>query len=162
MKTSLYEISNDYLELMKSVEDAEGELTPEMQEALEINEANLQVKAKGYIEIIKSKEGLDYAIDLEIKRLQAIKKRNGNVIDALKERLLGAVQLFGDFEVGLDKFSTRKSQSLKVLDAKLIPKKFKVKTVTEAVQKAEVKKAIKAGEIIEGVDLITNYNLAIK
>ena len=147
---------------MQSIEDAEGILTPEMEEALEINEANLKVKAKGYVEIIKIKDSIDLAIDLEIDRLKGIKKRNANSKDALKSRLLGAVQLFGDFEVGLVKFSTRKSESLEVLDASKIPKKYKVKTITESVQKVEIKKAIKNGEVIEGANLITNHNLAIK
>lgn len=159
---SLYEISNDHIELMQSIEDSEGVLTPEMETALELNEANLQVKAKGYVEIIKTKDALDLAVDIEIKRLQALKKRNNKVTDTLKERLLGAVQLFGDFEVGLVKFSTRTSKSLNVTDAKLIPNKYKVKTVTEAVQKTELKKAMNEGLKCKGAEVITNTNLAIK
>lgn len=162
MGQSLYEISTEHIELMKSIEDSEGVLTPEMEEALELNEANLQVKAKGYVEIIKTKEALDLAVDIEIKRLQAIKKRNGNVVKSLKERLLGAVILFGDFEVGLVKFSTRESKSLNVTDAKLIPNKFKVTTITEAVQKTELKKAMNDGLKCKGAEVIINKNLAIK
>jgi len=162
MGTSLYKISNDYIELMNTLEDLEGELTPELEKALAINEANLQVKAKGYVEIIKTKEALDMAIDIEIKRLQGLKNRNSNVITELKNRLLVAVRLFGDFEIGLVKFTTRKSQTLNVTDANLIPNEYKVRTVTESVQKVQLKKAINEGAKIEGAEVVDNYNLSIK
>jgi len=162
MGVSLYEISNEYIEIMHSLEDLEGELTPELEKALEVNEKNLQVKAKGYIEIIKTKEALDMAIDIEIKRLQGLKNRNGNVMTELKNRLLNAVILFGDFEVGLVKFGTRISKSVNVTDASLIPAKYKVKTVTESVQKVQLKKAITEGEKIEGAELVIKNNLSIK
>ena len=162
MGTTLYEISNEYIELMQTLEDLEGELTPELEKALAINEANLQVKAKGYVEIIKTKEALDMAIDIEIKRLQGLKNRNSNVITELKNRLLVAVRLFGDFEIGLVKFTTRKSQTLNVTDANLIPNEYKVRTVTESVQKVQLKKAINEGAKIEGAEVVDNYNLSIK
>ena len=162
MGNTLYEISKDYLTLMNSLEEAEGEITPEMEKALEINESNLKVKGKGYVEIIKTKEAVNMAIDIEIKRLQALKKQNSTSVTFLKDRLLAAVELFGDIETGLIKIGKRKSESLTVFDAALIPTKFKVQVITEKVEKLEIKKALKNGEKVDGVELIINQNLTIK
>ena len=90
---------------------AEGELSEELEQALAINEAQLQSKSIAYLEFIQSKESFNTRIDDEIKRLQAMKKRNANLVSKLKNRLLDAVKLFGAFEVGLTKFGTRKSQN---------------------------------------------------
>tara|TARA_R110000751_G_scaffold206469_2_gene310496 strand:- start:1205 stop:1693 length:489 start_codon:yes stop_codon:yes gene_type:complete len=162
MKNTLYEISNDYLQLVNQLEELEGELTPEIEKALEINESNLKVKGKGYVEIIKTKDVVNMAIDIEIKRLQALKKQNNTSISFLKDRLLGAVELFGDIETGLVKIGKRKSESLLIIDAALIPTKYKVQVITEKVEKMEIKKAIKNGKEIEGVELVINQNLTIK
>jgi len=161
MKQTLYEISTDYLNLMLSLEETEGEITPEMDKALEISKDSLNTKAKNYNEIIAVKDALNLRIDEEVKRLQAIKKRNNRVIDTLKERLVWAIQIFGEFEVGLLKFGTRKSTQLIVNDASLIPDKYKVRTITESVEKNAIKNAINDGEIIEGVELIVKQNLKI-
>ena len=147
MKNTLYEISNDYLQLVNQLEELEGELTPEIEKALEI---------------IKTKDVVNMAIDIEIKRLQALKKQNNTSISFLKDRLLGAVELFGDIETGLVKIGKRKSESLLIIDAALIPTKYKVQVITEKVEKMEIKKAIKNGKEIEGVELVINQNLTIK
>ena len=49
-------------------------------------------------------------IDNEIKRLQALKKRNNSLVDNLKNRLVGAIQMFGEFTVGTNTFGLRKSE----------------------------------------------------
>ena len=135
MKTTLYNIENDYLKLISQIEEAEGELTPELEQALEINEKQLQSKSTAYLQVITTKEGINSAIDIEIKRLQALKKRNGNLVLNLKNRLLEAVKLFGEFEVGFNKFTTRKSSSVQVEDVNSLPAEFKTVKVTEAADK---------------------------
>ena len=114
-KQSLYNISNNYNQLMYDIEENEGEVTDEQSELLKINEAELQQKSIAYLEVIKTKEALNKVIDDEIKRLGAMKKVNTNIISRLKENLLTAVKIFGQFEVRLNKFGIRKSQSIKNL-----------------------------------------------
>lgn len=162
MKQTLYEISEQYLEILNQVEEAEGELTPEMEKALELTQENLIEKAKGYDEFIAVKDAVNMRIDEEVKRLQAMKKRNNSLIDGLKGRLVSAVQLFGEFEVGLKTFGLRKSQAVQVMDEELIPKEFKVTKVTTSVDKKAVKDFINGGGEIEGAELVTNFNLKVK
>jgi vacuolar-type H+-ATPase subunit I/STV1 len=161
MKTSLYQIETEHLALMQQIENAEGEITEEIAEQLEINEGQLQSKSIAYLSVIKSKESFNSQIDEEIKRLQAMKKRNNTLVTNLKNRLLDAVKLFGDFESNLSSFGTRKSSSVEVENVNALPKEFKVIKVTEQADKAALKKAIKEGKEIEGVSIVEKLNLKI-
>jgi len=162
MKT-LYQINNDYYDLISQIELAEGELTPELESALEINKAELEVKSIAYVEVIKQRESFNTRIDDEIKRLQAIKKQNDNLILRLKNNLLNAVNLFGNFEAGFLKFSTRKSKQVEVnIDPNDLPKEFKTVKVTETPDKNAIKKAIEQGQDVTGCRIVENINLQIK
>ncbi len=80
MKKSLYHIETEYQQLLQIVEDADGELTEEMENALMINETQLQSKSIAYLEYIGSRESINTRIDEEIKRLQAMKKSMVNLV----------------------------------------------------------------------------------
>lgn len=154
MKTNLYNIELDYLRLVDEIEANDGVLTEEQEKALTINESELKGKALAYKEVIATKEIFNQRIDDEIKRLQALKKTNNNVVARLKERLLEAVKLFGNFEANLSKFGTRKStQVLTPEDINGLPKEYKTVKVTEAANKVAIKEALKAGKTIEGCEL---------
>ena len=159
---TLYKISEDYNELMYSIEESEGVLTEDQEQALIINEKELQSKSLCYLEIIRQREGFLLTVDDEIKRLTALKKRNKTLIDTLKNNLLGAVNLFGEFTVGTVTFGTRKSESVIVEDVNSLPKEFKTVKVIETANKADLKAALKEGKEIEGVSIQSNLNLKIK
>lgn len=162
MKT-LYNINNDYLELISQVEQAEGVLTPELEQALTINKSELEVKSIAYVEIIKQRESLNERIDNEIKRLQALKKSNDTLVSKLKNNLLNAVNLFGNYEAGFIKLSTRKSKQVVIeCDVNDLHKSFKTIKVTETADKVAIKKAIESGETVYGCRLVENVNLSIK
>jgi hypothetical protein len=69
--------------------------------------------------------------------------------------------MFGDFESGLTKFGTRKSSTVEVENVNALPKEYKVIKVTEQADKAELKRAIKSGEVIPGVEIVEKLNLKI-
>ena len=161
MKKSIYEISNDYLTLMNEIEQADGEITSEMESQLQINEGELQSKSIAYLSVIKERETFVSQIDEEIKRLTALKKRNNSLVNRLKENILNAVNLFGTIETKFNKFSTRKSESVEVLDVNELPKEFKVIKVTEQADKKAIKEALKNGQEVKGCSIQSNYNLKI-
>jgi len=161
MKT-LYEITTQQRELIAEIEWLEGEITPEMEQSLAITKQELETKSMAYLEVINRKGAFDSLIDNEIKRLQAIKKQNGNITSRLKENLLNAVKTFGEFTIGTHKFTTRKSSSVEVEDVNGLPNEFKVVKVTEQADKMALKKAIQEGKEIKGVFIVEHFNLAIK
>ena len=159
---SLYKINEKMLTLLNDIEANEGELTDEVINQLEITNDELQTKSESYLAVIKNRESLNTQIDEEVKRLQAMKKANNNLVLRLKNSLLNAVNIFGEFEVGLIKFGLRKSTTVEVTGiVNELPKEFKTVKVTEQPNKAEIKKSLQRGEQIEGCALITNYNLKI-
>jgi hypothetical protein len=162
MKNTLYNIKEDYIDLMNDIEASEGVLSEEQESALEINKNELQSKSIAYLEVIKSSEAFIPTIDEEIERLQALKKRNVNLIDRLKGSLLSAVTLFGEFSVGTLTFGRRKSESVQVDDINSLPSEFKNIKVTETAKKADLKAAINSGKEIYGVCIQTNFSLKIK
>tara|TARA_R110000737_G_scaffold56080_1_gene80116 strand:- start:5223 stop:5681 length:459 start_codon:yes stop_codon:yes gene_type:complete len=150
------------LSLLSVIEANEGELTDEVLEQLEINNEDLQTKSESYLAVIKNREALNTQIDDELKRLQAMKKANNNLVSRLKNSLLNAVNIFGEFETGLIKFGIRKSTTVEVNGiVNDLPKEYKTVKVTEQPNKAEIKKSLQRGEQIEGCALVTNYNLKI-
>ena len=160
--SSLYKINEKMLTLLNDIEANEGELTDEVISQLEITNDELQTKSESYLSVIKNRESLNTQIDEEVKRLQAMKKANNNLVLRLKNSLLNAVNIFGEFEVGLIKFGLRKSTTVEVTGiVNELPKEFKTVKVTEQPNKSEIKKSLQKGEQIEGCALITNYNLKI-
>jgi len=162
MKTTLYQIENDYQTLMNEIEEADGELTEEQINALTINEGQLKQKTVSYLEVIRSKEAFNLNVDNEIKRLQAIKKRNNTLVDRLNNSLLDAVKLFGDITCGTLTFTTRKSESVIIEDEELICQDFKTQKLVTSIDKLAIKKAIKEGKEVAGAILQENQNLKIK
>jgi hypothetical protein len=159
---SLYSITQQQRYTLLEIEELAGELTPELEEKLSITALHLESKSMAYLEVIATKEGFNDLIDNEIKRLQAIKKANNNLVTRLKDNLLIAVKLFGEFTVGTHSFGTRKSVSVQVDTDVDLKDKFKTIKVSSAPNKAAIKKALQQGEEIEGCSLVENLNLKIK
>ena len=162
MKTTLYDIKQEYLELINQVEELEGEITPEIEEKLIINQNELQNKAIAYHSVILAKDAFNMQIDNEIKRLQALKKRNNTLIDNLKNRLVGAIQTFGEFTIGTNTFGLRKSERVEVEDVNQLPKEYKTIKVNEQADKVAIKKDLKLGKQIENCYIVEQFNLKIK
>lgn len=162
MKKTIFNITNEFVELMNEIEAVEGVLTPELEKRLMINEKDRDIKSVAYLEVLRKNEALNIVIDEEIKRLQAFKKRNKTINDRLKNTLVGAVNLFGDFVVGTVEFGTRKSTSVVIDDESKLSKKFKIRKVVETPDKKAIKDALSGGKNVPGAHLSENKSLKIK
>ena len=164
MKLSLYTIEQNYLTLVENLIENGGELTPELETELAITKQDLQNKGVCYGFIVKELEGNIDLIDLEIKRLNALKKPLVNSIDRLKNNLSQAMQMFDvtELKTPLLKINFRKSESIEVTDIDLLDADFVKTTITKAADKVAIKEAIKAEIPVRGAVLLTNYNLQIK
>ena len=164
MKVALYQIEQEYLNIVQSIIDAGGEITEEQETALSISKEQLQNKGVCYGFIVKELEGNIDLIDLEIKRLNALKKPLVNSIDRLKNNLSQAMQMFEvtELKTPLLKINFRKSESVEIEDLALLDSNFIKTTITKAADKIAIKEAIKQGENVQGAVLVTNQNLQIK
>jgi hypothetical protein len=157
---NLYQIKNEYLTLASQLE--QGELTPEIEQQLQINEEQLKEKAINYGYVIRSFEYDNDVIDAEIKRLKQLKEQKENAIDKLKNAVSDAMQLYGIEKIDSPtlKLSFRKSESIEVSEN--IDKKYLIEKITLQPDKNAIKQAIKDGQQVEGAVLVTNYNIQIK
>lgn len=161
-KVSLYKINEEQMALMYELEAMEGELTPEMEEALIINKGQLKQKGIAYLEVIKGKKGRVFIAKERLKDVQALIKREEKVIANLESALLTAIKIHGDFEADLVSFGTRKSTTVDIFDAEIVPKKFYNVKTTTTIDKARIKIALNGGEKVKGAKLVDHKNLKIK
>ena len=164
MSNSIFNIGNELQLIINEIIESGGEITPETENALIIKESELSEKSIKYGYVIKAMEYDVSAIDEEIKRLGAIKRVRNNAIERLKNVLSETMQNFDVPEIATPtlKINFRKSQTVEILDEDLIPKEFKTVKVTTSISKAEIKKAIKNGELVAGAGLRNNQNIQIK
>jgi len=162
MKKSLYNIEKEYLEIANQLED--GELSPELETALAINEQQLQGKAVAYAYVIKEAEDTVSVIDAEIKRLQGLKKTEQNKAARLKETISNAMNLYGITEIKTEtlKLNFRRSEgvvgssdNLPMPLCTVVPETIKPNLVA-------IKASIKAGLEVEGYEIEERWSLQIK
>lgn len=161
---NLFNIQQQYLHIASELCANDGELTQELIDALEVNQEQLQEKAVNYGYVIKQLGHEVNAVDIEIKRLQDIKKRNEKAIERMETAISNAMQLYGIEKVDSSflKLSFRKSESVEIVnEAQLLPEFTTTKT-TVTPNKVAIKESLKRGEVVEGAVLLTNYNLQIK
>ena len=111
MKQSIYQIQNEYQLLINQVIESEGEITSELETALIINKEQLEQKGINYAYVIKQLDSDCEAIDLELKRLQQLKKVRTNLAERLKDTISNAMNLYEveKIETPLIKLSFRNS-----------------------------------------------------
>ena len=162
MTPSLYNITSEQQRINDLLMDTGGELTPEIEEALLINNDNFAIKAEGYAVSIHKFDSFIEAADAEIKRLTALKKSATGAKTRLKDTLAYAMEVFGydKVDLGLHKLSFRTSQAVNITDEVRIPNNY-IKVETK-IDKESLKRDLKAGLVIEGAELITNRNLQLR
>ena len=159
---NLYTLTQEaqYLAVLLETE----ELTPELEEALIINQDQLQAKAVNYAKVIANYQAESDAIDQEIKRLKAMKDSREKKIEWLKESVKKAMLVSGieKVESPLFKLAVRRSEAVEVDLVEALPNAYQnVKNVVTA-DKVAIKEAIKRGENVTGARLVENFNLQIK
>ena len=116
MNKSLMGIQEEYIKTIEELEDYlienETDVIPEeFIERLNINSNEVEEKVDNYRLAINSILSERIAIEIEVKRLEAIKKKKEKTIEYLKQRVFDAVELFGskNGEKGGLKLKTSKS-----------------------------------------------------
>lgn len=124
----------------------------------------LQTKGAGIIKSFKNSEAMLNGVDEEIKRLQALKKSISNQINSRKEYIVRNMEMMGitKIETELGNLSLRKSKSVNIYDESLIDKKFIEIETKEKISKTEIKKAIEAGENVQGANIVEKNSLNVK
>lgn len=162
----LYQVVEKWSELMDLI--VNGEVEEEMvQDTLESIEEVIEEKVSNGVYVIRNMESDVVAIDEEIKRLTERKARIQKGTERLKDYLLANMVVSGTKEVKNPLFTVKVAKNppkVNVLNEADVPKQYMKETVkvTVAVNKTEISKLLKAGEVIPGVELIQTEKLTIK
>lgn len=119
---SIFNIQQDLYSIFDSIEENEGEITPELEKALTIKREEFSTKIQGYVAFIKQLELDNKGIKEEIARLKDLQKSKEKTIDNLKKIMAMAIDAFGDtnksgtkfLDYGTGKVSICKSDSIEV------------------------------------------------
>ena len=120
--TNIYNIQQSLFSIFDELEENGGELTPELEEQLNITQEQFKSKIKDYSNIIKMLETDIIAIKEEKARLSDLQKSKEKNIERLKKIMVEAIENFGDttkaggkyVDYGTGKVSVRNSQAIEV------------------------------------------------
>lgn len=161
--SSIYELNKNYMELTAMLEAAE---TPEeveaIQNTLEMIDLSIEEKIENTAKYMVNVESDIQGLKTEIDRLTKIKKAKENAVERLKNNVEYAMKQKGieKLEVGTFKAYYKKSESVEITNLDVIPADYT--RVEIKADKVAIKKAIKAGEVIDGAHIQTNMNFYIK
>ena len=99
---TIYEITAEMQEIETILEESGGELTPELEERMTLNEENLTAKIDQYNALYRKFKATVATLDEEIKRLTALKKTATNSAKAITDRILFAMQAIGKSKIDGD------------------------------------------------------------
>lgn len=152
----LYDIVRDGMEVTRMLTESGGELTPEIEQMLAVNETELAQKVDGYAAIMERLDSESDYWKAKAKEYTAIARSCDNARDSLKTRIKEAMNNLGVTELDGDdvRFKlTRVQEKLVIDDPKVIPAQFKM-TVTEVViDNARLREALTALEAVPGAHL---------
>ena len=153
---NLFEIDSEYRDILQMLEQVDGEISPEIEKALETNEGDFLKKVTNYRNMIfKWKSDLQ-AIKIEKNRNTSIERLKNALGYVMSNRNLKSVDLGVNGSI-----SYRKSYST-IVDEDSLPAEWFKMTVVEKPMKSEIMRALKNGETIEGARLEESENLQIK
>lgn len=161
-KISLYDLTSEHRLICDAIEEAGGEITPEIEAMLAINEENFLTKAEGYAEIIAKYTILAENAKTRKAQCERVQKIAENTVKRMKERIAQAMEEYGlqKVECGLHKFCLRSSQVVEITDEVAIPNHYK--KVEVSVDKKALRADLMTGVVIEGAELKENKSLQIR
>lgn len=127
MAKSIFEIDKELYALYDEIEEAGGEITPEIEEKLELNGQEMTNKVKSITNYINKLKADLLAIKSETDRLTKLKKSKENIIAGLTKLVLFAINKYGTedkkgkkwFDWGTGRVGIRKSTSVELDDKKI-------------------------------------------
>ena len=127
MSKSIFEIDKELYSLYDEIEEAGGEITPEIEEKLELNGQEMTNKVRSITNFINKLKADLLAIKSETDRLAKLKKSKENTITGLTNLVLFAIKNYGTedkkgkkwIDWGTGRVGVRKSTSVELDDKKI-------------------------------------------
>jgi hypothetical protein len=157
---NLFNIDAELFALHQEIENQGGELTEELEAALEITQAERTKKGEGCVYIYKQLKAQADLLRAEAKRLSERAKQYETSAEKIAEKLVESVQAHGQIKTEFMTISTRKSKSVLITEEQLLTKEF-LRLKTEP-NKTAIKEALERGVEVLGAKIVENDSLQIK
>lgn len=174
-KLTLYELTAEQQAIEDALIENGGELTPELEDAMNANGEAIAVKMDGYNKILRRMEGSEAAIDSEIKRLTALKKTAQNAQRSIKDHVRDAMLAMNvdRIEGTLCKAFLRRTKAINIdEDAMLLPYAKTLEDVqsrlpvyvqlTAKISKTALKTVMTEGNLPAGAEEVVNTSVTIR
>lgn len=151
----------DIAEVYENLENIDDEVA--VAAAMDAVDAALEEKLESTAKVIRNLEAEADALEAEEKRLKARKTAVRNRIADIKGYVQENLEAMGKDKVtsGIFKWSIQaNAPSVNILDESLIPDDYW--KIERKPMKTEIKKAIEAGELTEGVELVRTKSLRLR
>jgi hypothetical protein len=164
---NLYFINSVYEQIIQQcreyAEEHEGEISSELSEQLDMVVLDKETKIENTIMYYKNESAIAAMIQAEIDSLSERMKRHKNNAEWTKKYLQSFVPEKQKLEYPTGKISWKESTSVDVVDISLIPDKYlRIIPEQKEADKNAIKAAIKTGEEVSGIQIITKQNMSIK
>ena len=161
---TLYGITNEMQQLLRLIEENEGEMTPEIENALAISDDNFAAKSEDYGHAILSLKAMAAAAKAEKERLASLEKFYKNALERIQGALVNAMDVLDHPKVETPsmRLFLRRTKATEVDDVTLLPSDLKTVKVEEVPDKAAIKAAILEGREVPGAHIVENVSLQIK
>ena len=160
---NLYTIEQEYRDIEQAIEDAEGEITPELEARISINEGDRAGKISAYVHIIREREAAAVACRNEAQRLVMLATAHENLAGRLRDTLLAVVLEHGPVRADTYMVALRRSKYVEVSGDVGEEWRFEQKPAPpRAPDKRRIAVALKAGLAVVGAELRERAALVLK
>lgn len=157
----LYELEGIYAQLLDM--DLDDETFQDTLDSLDF-QADLENNIEYFVKMLKNKQADAEAYKQAKQEFADKEKQAKKAVDRYKEIIDNAMTMSQSKKVdtGLFVVSKRKSKAVNVVDEKAIPLEYMTSKTEWKPNKTEIAKHLKAGESIEGVELVERESVVIK
>ena len=170
--TSLYNIGNelqsiadDVTVLLEQGADPNSDEVQQLLQKMVAQESDWDTKALRVAKFLNHIKVQQEIVKLEVDRLQKKMKQLGSTFDNLHDLLLWQMQGFGKTEIKDPILSIKvrdNPPSVIIEDESIIPNDYKTEKTTITVNKTRIKAAFKAGEQVDGANIVNSQRLEFK
>jgi hypothetical protein len=163
-KRNIFQITEEFYKLIDVLEESGGELTPELEEALNQVQVDFQAKAHNYGYVLLQMKNDADAVDKEIERLTKIKKARDNAQKRLKDALKSCMQVLNIKVIKGETITLtlRDSKAIEITDADAVPLEYHSDPKPTEPSKTKIKAAIDEGTEVPGAQQVINTSLQVK
>jgi outer membrane translocation and assembly module TamA len=161
---NLYDLSNEFLTIQSQLEELDLDQET-LDNTLESYQVTIEEKAENIVKYIKNLEAMAEARKAEANRLTELASKDLKKAENLMNYLDSAMKMLGKKQLtaGVFELKYRRGSEVVEVNESLLPQDYFVPQPPKAMGKTELKKLIKDGVEIPGVNLVRNADkLAVK